>query len=309
MDQCYQAGPELCDLWSSSGPEASRKIYNNVLQELAKNPVPVPAVGKYGPDLITWTDAMFYVKDTLYEPMEYFKGLARIMNALSKGNGTELAALKQNDRTAFCRSPSCKANPYSDACHDSQGAVFKSEISAAILCTDAPASMMNWTAEDHFNKWQVLRRQSSSFADYWAEITMFCGSWHIRPAWEPAIPDISSNNTAHPLLFVSNTRDPVTPLRNAAKMQKMFEGSGLLVQEADGHCSISAPGVCVAQRIRDYFQKGQLPEVGLTCVPDLMPFENVDESTHRLREDYQLYDAVAGLRESLGRNNGLPLHI
>jgi hypothetical protein len=231
------------------------------------------------------------------------------MNDLSNGNGTELAIMKQSDHTPFCRSPLCEENPYSEACHNPQETVFRSELSASILCTDGPASLQDWNAVDHYHKWQYLRNQSSLFAPYWAEITMYCSGWKTRPAWNFSIPDISSNKTANPLLFVSNTRDPVTPLMNARTMMSRFTGSGLLVQDADGHCSASAPGTCAAERIRRYFQTGELPEEGLLCRPDKMPFEEGAVGEGPAGGDIELHEAVHRLAASHKLPGQFPLHI
>lgn len=96
---------------------------------------------------------------------------------------------------------------------------------------------------------------------------MPCSNWGLRPAWN-FNQSISAQNTSYPILFLSNTRDPVTPLRNAEKMSTKFPGSVVFGQDADGHCTISAPSVCVAKAIRGYFHEGKLPQGGMACKPD-----------------------------------------
>jgi hypothetical protein len=259
-----------------------------------------------GPDLLTWSDVINYiVVDSLYKPQQKFVTLARIIHELSKGNGTELASLKQSSHTSFCRTPICEGNPYSEACHNRKESVFRNEVSAAILCTDAPGTLLDWTAVEHYKKWQYLSGQSYLFSAYWAEITMYCSNWNLRPAWNFTNPDISSNNTANPILFVSNTRDPVTPLMNARTMMGRFAGSGLLVQDADGHCTVSAPGICVAERVRRYFQRGELPEDGLLCRPDRTPFQ---EGVEAMGKDVELTKAMESLAMMSRPNIGPLLH-
>lgn len=250
---------------------------------------------------------MLYIKDFLYRPMNYAVPLARIINALSKGNASELSALKQKSRHMPCRSPLCENRPYTEPCYDTGSSAFRSEVSAAVLCTDASAQLQNWTSEDHFNKWHALKAQSSAMGDYWTEITMFCANWNVRPAWNFTNPSISAEKTANPILFASNTRDPVTPLRNAMKMRGQFRGSGVLVQEADGHCTLNAPSSCIARRIRDYFQDGTLPEEGLVCASDRGPFESEDVVLGMNAESKELYDAVVGIANALGGGRGAPL--
>lgn len=46
-----------------------------------------------------------------------------------------------------------------------------------------------------------------------------------------------TGNTSWPLLIVGNSADPVTPVRNAHKMAKAYEGAVVLEQNSEGVCS------------------------------------------------------------------------
>jgi hypothetical protein len=65
--------------------------------------------------------------------------------------------------------------------------------------------------------------------------------------------------TAHPLLFISNTADPVTPLKAGLKMAKKFVDAGLVEQQSEGHCSMAAVSRCTINKIRAYFATGEVP--------------------------------------------------
>lgn len=98
---------------------------------------------------------------------------------------------------------------------------------------------------------------------------------------------------SHPVLFVGNRFDPVTPLSSARRMADGFgaKNAALLTHEGSGHCSTAQPSVrlplmrcflpaltsfpliffsqlCTAKIIRQYFLAGVLPEAGTTCLPD-----------------------------------------
>jgi hypothetical protein len=132
------------------------------------------------------------------------------------------------------------------------------------------------TRADHLERWERLKAQSYAFAGYWSQITMPCSSWGIRPAWDFKL-NISAASTSHPILWLSNTRDPVTPLKNAIKMSKRFGGSVVFGQDADGHCTVAQPSECVAKGVRRYFQEGQLPVGEIACKPDVGPFDPLED--------------------------------
>jgi len=302
-EDCYSAGPEKCLLWGSSGPDHSRTIFDRVLNQLEDSPLPVPAFGSFGPEIITYTDVMTLVRAALYQPRGWFSIMARLFAALDQGNGAEIAAIKQMQFGVICKSPLC--TPWRKDCGDPDLAHL--EAGHAILCSDAP-DHTNWTAERHYEKYLTLMGQSKYLGAAWSEITMDCANWHVRPSWE-YIPTLESN-TSNPILWISNSRDPVTPLRNAVKMAKGFTGSAILTQDADGHCSLSAPSLCMAKWIRNYFQDGKLPPEGLMCEPDFGTFDfgyaNFPPAKVMSKEDEELSEALEKLSYGFG---GGPLGI
>lgn len=74
--------------------------------------------------------------------------------------------------------------------------------------------------------------------------------------------------TANPVLILSTRLDPVTPLRGAQTLEKTLQGSVLLVQDSVGHTTISKASRCTAGHVRKYFNGGELPPSGTTCVVD-----------------------------------------
>lgn len=104
---------------------------------------------------------------------------------------------------------------------------------------------------------------------------MKCNGWDINtPHPTPdghhpwaATSHINSDNQHHhdqietsfPLLFLSSTHDPVTPLHAAVKMALRFRRAGLLEQLSDGHCTMAAASRCTARAARAYVRRGEVP--------------------------------------------------
>ena len=74
--------------------------------------------------------------------------------------------------------------------------------------------------------------------------------------------------TAHPLLLLTTTYDPVCPLVSAMSANKAFEGSRIVEVAGYGHCSMAVPSLCVAQHVRDFLYEGKLPPGHVVCAPD-----------------------------------------
>ncbi|KAJ8092911.1 hypothetical protein PM082_023545 [Marasmius tenuissimus] len=124
-----------------------------------------------------------------------------------------------------------------------------------------------------------------------------------------------TGNTSFPMLIIGNTADPASPLSAGKKVSKQFPGSVVLEQNSPGHCSVSAPSVCTAKIVREYFVDGTLPDQGTICPMDGMPFDDSSAKNAILRrdlmstEDAELADAMQGLarKYSLRRLGSLSL--
>jgi hypothetical protein len=114
------------------------------------------------------------------------------------------------------------------------------------------------------------------------------------------------------MLFITNTIDPVTPLRNAFEMAAGFDGAGVLQQNSEGHCSYAGVSMCTGKAIREYFQSGRLPGVargieswkgvGKFCEPDRQPFDSYIRDSYvplpKGETDEALWTAIIGVNRA-----------
>lgn len=74
--------------------------------------------------------------------------------------------------------------------------------------------------------------------------------------------------TAHPLLILSTTFDPVCPLLSARAIQRSFVGSQIVEVKGYGHCSVAVASNCLAKNVRNFLYNGTLPESYTQCEVD-----------------------------------------
>ena len=74
--------------------------------------------------------------------------------------------------------------------------------------------------------------------------------------------------TVHPLLILSSTNDPVTPMASAKIARSIFQGSQIVEREGYGHCTIAMPSLCVAKHIRAFLDNGTVPAEQIKCAQD-----------------------------------------
>ncbi|KAI3007479.1 hypothetical protein CBS147346_3288 [Aspergillus niger] len=291
FEYCYTAGPSACPFALGGDPEDLKSRYEQILTNLTSSPIAVPPSGNRGPEIITYSDVKSLVVQALYVPLKLFDLVARLLAELEQGNGSSFADLKYE----------AKQWPVPPPC-DSSSKQYKApgesdqEAGRNILCTDGPG--LDGTAKEDFRSyWNMLRGQSKAVGDFWAEVRMSCVKLETRPEWRYDGP--FAGNTSHPLLFIGNTYDPVTPLRNAHTMARGFPESIVLEQNSVGHCTLSGPSLCTAKAIRQYFQTGELPDPGTVCQVEELPFHlaGYERSQVMSPGDTELMSALHSLSE------------
>ncbi|KAL7272443.1 hypothetical protein RUND412_004758 [Rhizina undulata] len=277
---CSLAGPLSCKFHTGSTPEHITTRLQYLLDRISHLPISVPHT-EYGPDIVTKADVVNYVFHCLYSPLATFTKLATILLDLENGDGrTFIEATKVG---------------FSCACGGSER--HWGEVSNAILCSDGVP--INDTVDDFRNYVGELRGQADDIGSIWSQIRLGCVGWGVRPKWR--FEGKLAANTSWPLLFIGNTADTVTPVRNARKMSQNYGGSVVLEQNSEGHCSISSPSVCTARHVNTYFATGELPPPGVVCETDIKPFGDVTGANIMneswTEEEMEWWHAAKGLSE------------
>ena len=286
-ESCFEGG-SACPLFSEadSGPSAIESRVNGLLEVLAQNPMPTVHNGTT--ELITYTDVRQVIFQSTYGPTQYYPALAQLLSDLLCGNATlMIPRLQHVEVPEYHNRPKAdtpikkpnirdQAVPYPNDDYD-----HGDEATAAILCGDSDP--LTSLTKPHFAEYVAeLQSQSKIFGSLWAEIKLRCTHWpaSLRPSeanrftgpFKSAASDYDSRGA--PVLFIGNTLDNVTPLRNAHKMSEGHEKSVVLTQESAGHLSLfSAPSECTREIIRRYFDKGEIPDKGTVCKADRLPFD------------------------------------
>jgi pimeloyl-ACP methyl ester carboxylesterase len=270
---CFEAGPRRCPFWRHGGAAAIENAYEHLLEAIRDDPLSVPGTADRGPELITWSDIRLLVAPSLYQPLQLFPALAELLQDLTEGNGTLFAEYKMRNQAQLCnKTPALPEElcekPFSHGCVLPGWSPY--DASSAVLCTDAAPEEVQFDEAEFSSYWETLRNQSHTMGDFWAQTRLSCAGWLAKAKWRFQGP--IGGKTKHPVLFIGNSLDPVTPLSNARHMSSKFKGASLLQQDSEGHCSFTEPSVCTTNIVRHYFQTGELPESGKVCQPDRRPF-------------------------------------
>ncbi|KAL6712898.1 hypothetical protein ACLMJK_009453 [Lecanora helva] len=271
VQHCYAAGPERCALYTDGGAPKILNRLQSLLNSLKRSPVGIPSAVAPGPQLITYSDVIGALFNSLYAPVSEFPALANGLHGLLDGNGTTFAACErrqQQQQRPLRRTEFAPEQSYDRATdtYASQECVIQrdspGDTRTAIICTDSNTTF-GMTSSDFMKYIVALEQQSSMFANLFAQVRMKCVAWDLKAKWR--FPGPFAGNPANPMLMLGTVADPVTPLRNAHLVAERFNGSAVLAVNGEGHCSLSSPSVCAARYVQQYFQLGVLPPKDAVC--------------------------------------------
>ncbi|MCJ1408557.1 hypothetical protein MMC19_002632 [Ptychographa xylographoides] len=283
-DACFAAGPAECAFHSTAGADAIVANFTRVLDELKAEPIAVIANGV--PVTITYTGAIYSIFQLYYFPVRSFRLVGTLLHEFSTRNTTALAHLV--------------SGPDSRVCDLRSGATVDfSFATPAIVCTDGDGYANRFKTQDEYAAYgALLRKQSPIFGDRWARISLPCSGFDARAKWRFEGP--FGGKTANPVIFASQSLDPVTPLMNAVRGTELFEGSVVIEVKGAGHCSLSTPSLGAMLAVRNYFRTGELPENGTRYEPSMWPF--MEEELEVLeKKERRMVEAGSTIAEGVRR--------
>lgn len=251
---CHE-GQAMCPLYRAGDEvEDVEKRFYGAVNKLKESPLSIADSRSKTPVVVTYSDIRRQIFPILYSPTYGFFFLGMFLDFLEKENW-EFIAMLYSLPFVFEIWPICKP--------PLRAWMYPNEANLAIMCSDKryPLNETIPNLESMFEKMS----NTSSFADVWMTAMLGCEGWGIEAIDPPMRWDDHPSHkkkpikTSFPVLFLSNTYDPVTPLRAGVNMAKKFVNAGLIEQKSMGHCSLAAVSRCTIGKIRAYFTKGEVP--------------------------------------------------
>ncbi|KAF7883149.1 uncharacterized protein EAF01_011658 [Botrytis porri] len=142
------------------------------------------------------------------------------------------------------------------------------------FCGEIP-SVYGKTYEELKSHIDTIEEESFLAGEIWATTLVLCPF---------------GGDTKNPILFISNTLDPATPIAKevhsySLTLLQKFKDAQILTIEAIGHTSMAANNSCANEKIYHSFQTGNLPGHGARCVVEAGPFGITPESLVVIMED------------------------
>ncbi|KDQ62913.1 hypothetical protein JAAARDRAFT_188552 [Jaapia argillacea MUCL 33604] len=263
---CSSAG-EGCVLSHLKPTEILAKI-DDTIDYLYYNPVPITDLRV--PTILTASHLRGMLFQDMYK-IQTWPQLAEHLDQAFKGNFSGIASATM---------PTVHGDGYQK--HDGSNYAHQ-----AILCAD-----MKPYSADHPPPTiaELVEYIVDALIEYGPRFGDKFYSWSLCGIWQDTVPQKSRyegsfklvNNTLDtPVLVLSNTFDPVTPLLNAEYANERLGNNARLVQQVDGwgHCTISQKSFCTAEIIHAYMVEGKVPEQKHTlCDIDEEPFKPFNDT-------------------------------
>jgi pimeloyl-ACP methyl ester carboxylesterase len=274
VEECIKAGKGDCPLADMA--ETKEDLFVDLvgkINRLQYDPIGVYVNSSMHGVLDFWTVWYNGVFPSLYKPATW-RDLARNLDLLLRGNATEAFLAYGLERA------------WGDT---------SDEALEFVANNDGVSGPDNWG----FDRFDLVHELVGFFNKSLFDEELF-EFYFSKAAW--AIPRTHKYKpkrgvkTAHPLLLLSTTYDPVCPLVSALGANNAFEGSRLVEVKGYGHCSLAVPSMCIARHVRDFLLEGKLPENNVQCEADGKPYFAKPEESLALLEAQELNNEERRIR-------------
>lgn len=244
FSECLKAG-ENCTL--STMAESADELMDKVLgfaESTSEEPLSV-YINNTAYGLLDYPKILYAgIFTALYKPALWYS-LADRLTKLLEGNATEaFLAYGGNDLWGF----SDDSNTFVELNDMKSGAKYWPQDRKSAL--DIIISVAN----------------QSLFGPAWSSGSYVRQQWTV-PQTHNYVPKYAVK-TAHPLLILSTTYDPVCPLVSARSANKAFAGSQIVEVKGYGHCSVAVTSSCIAKHVRGFLYNGTVPDNYTQCEVD-----------------------------------------
>ncbi|KAJ7058129.1 hypothetical protein C8F01DRAFT_1371567 [Mycena amicta] len=297
LANCVVAGPERCALITESATtivNLSARI-SDLAERLHTSPLPIIHPHSGFPALLHRKHLLDAIFSAMYRPSSWSTLASAIADAELRADGSPLAEMAwvagaQQDWVDLRRNQTDQERAEESgwgtwgravgASFDKQYALGMGpdEAGAAVSCGDAPAVPVGngtaWT-EEWLTWLEELTDPNPLNGPSWFAKIVRCSFWgRIEPPparyegeWEMGGDLMKPKN---PVVFVSNSFDPITPISSGRRMVNLFgkKNARLLTNDGFGHCSTNHPSTCIAKALRAWVVDGILFDEGTVCKPD-----------------------------------------
>ncbi|KAF9731320.1 hypothetical protein PMIN01_10337 [Paraphaeosphaeria minitans] len=254
---CQEAGPSSCKFWDHSVSRIKQR-FNAINAKLATWTTHIENGGYF----FNSRDFRQSVSKAIHDPKNYFSTLASFLADLER-------AIQRGFRERDEIESLDELNP--------RGLLYDGldfEARFFIACTDADGRHNLSSFNDFIIHVNTEYNTSRYMGEGLASAAAMCRHMSIRaPRSQVVYPErLGVNTTANPILFLSISIDPVTPIQGARKMTKKFRGSRLLEQQGIGHTTFSGDSPCTEDVVQRYLKNASLPPEVFICRGDGNPF-------------------------------------
>ncbi|ETS76227.1 hypothetical protein PFICI_11614 [Pestalotiopsis fici W106-1] len=253
---CHEAGPSVCPYFTGSTP---RDIFDRFNQSFSQ-------LDPQRAQLENWSNAtdleaalvVFKVGilTAVNSPITNFATFAEVLVSLEASIAAQNISTWTQAAEAIYNDPTPVGNT-------------NIEWTLGVLCSDQNNAWYGKTLEDLRPQLAQLESQSI-IGEVWSKSMLGCLGWPIKAT--EIFQGPFGGDTATPLLFVSNTYDPVTPIENSFASAPRYKNAQVLTVDGMGHGISATLNTCAYKKMAAYFQTNALPGNDSFCALESGPF-------------------------------------